>query len=106
MTTTEPDKTPITFTPSNRLIDADRLALMLRELAKMQDVAREPIPDGTDPELAYTIQISNFGRVLTAATYRSLAFVLELSRVEYEPGQVITPRFVSVPTAMIPDVLR
>lgn len=106
MTTTDAAPQPITFVPSNRLIDADRFATLLRELAKMQDASREPIPEDLDPALAYTIEISNFGRVLTAATFRSLANVLDLSRVEYEPGQMVTPRFVSVPTAMIPEVRR
>lgn len=89
---------PLTFTPSNRLVDADRLVLLLRELAKQQDVTREPIPENVDPAVGYAMELSNFGKTLTASAYRSIAQILEMSRVEHEPGEV-PPRFVSVPTA-------
>jgi hypothetical protein len=103
MTTTDTPPKPITFVPSGRLIDADRFALMLRELAKMHDASREPIAEGLAPDVAYALELNNFGRTLTAATYRAIAQVLELSRVTHDPADPVV-RLVSVPT--IPDGRR
>ena len=93
---------PIEFTPSGRLIDADHLVLLLRGLATATDKTRDLIPRDATPELAYTIELNNFGRTVTAEAYRGLASMIELSRVviprEIREGQVATSMFASVPT--------